>query len=496
MTKRERFLLVVLAASAALWRLVLVTYFEPLGVEPDGLGMALVFWHPAQLQAQIPHWWAEMMPIVKGYWPPVYPFLNSIVGHLIGDPLPAGRVVSALAAMFLVVVVFFTVRLLTESTSAGLAGGLLAVTAPLAVAWDVRVRPETLFNVLFLLSIFYLLCHRRRGDIRSLSLALAVGGLAACVKFEAVALLPPIAWYIWRLRKKHSFQDLGVFIPALFGWMFAGVWFAAHGFARLGDYEGSLGLSTLAQLVKWAPSIVAVLPSVLTWPVAFLAAFGVFCLARNRQQRPQLVLMSYTLLFFLFFLSIHRDWTTRHLLVMLPLWVVLAAVGWADLPRQWGLRWVVLALAAAICLFSGVSWVKAEKDRWTEVPITAAVASSRCSGTIWSDDPYLMPYYLGRDVEPLDDIALLKDGDCAILHDHFGVVRHKRTVEKSLEIIDEYMDYEIIFQDTVQHRPLAGEVVDPLVLMKKNSLRDLGPWVYWDRKLPVTINAAVVLVHK
>ncbi|MDP8222916.1 MAG: glycosyltransferase family 39 protein [Candidatus Lernaella stagnicola] len=482
-------------AVAVLWRLGLYIAYTPLGLEPDGLGLGVLFWRPDLLHAVVPDWYETLMPKVAGYWPPFYPLLNSLVGRLFDDPLFAGRVVSALSAGGLAVVLGLIVRRVTREPGADLLAALLMATAPLAVFWDTRVRPETLYLLVYsgslVFAIDYLGGARRA---RELAWATALAGIAACVKYEAVVLLPALVWlWVAHLRKKTR-REWWLVFPALIPLLLALAWMVTHSPDRVGDYRDLFSGMMLRQFPVWFGLSLAALPSVFMWPVAALTAFGYYILFRERSTRPLAFLFSYLLVAHLATIAVGYNWIARYLVTLAPFIIVPAALGWAGLPPVRWLRWGMAILALAASLYVAPQWLGAERDHWAETVLDGrAVAeivppAARC----WSDDPYLTPYWAGRDLKTLDDLDEVAAGDFVLLNDFYGALRHKRLVEKSLSRLRQRGSVKILADNTQVYTPLAGDVIDPHHLAAAPDLRALGPWTFWQRQVPIGVRTTLL----
>ena len=89
---------------------------------------------------------------------------------------------------------------------------------------------------------------------------------------------------------------------------------------------------------------------------------------------------------------------------------------------------------------------------------------------------------------------------------HFMVPPHSLQIlsavtpqEHDVVIYDEYhrlapktLKADIVEEYTATHRPLSGEVIDPVVLASVPHTRDLGPWVYWGRTKEIQVRSLLV----
>lgn len=494
MRKRDAALGLAIFVFAAALRLALYFLYRPDGLEPDGLGMALLFWGQDELSSRLPGWWGTLMPKVAGYWPPVYPWVVSVFGGLFGDPFLGARVVNALAAGGLAVLAGRISFLITEKRRVAWLAGLLLAAAPLSVAWDVRVRPEGLWSLVGMAGLYFLVRYllvRRLGN--DLVFATALFGLSACVKYESV-LVAPVLFWLWSGHvRRESRRDLPGGLAALGPWALALAWMLSHEAARSGDYGGLFSLLTFKQLPVWFGLSLAALPEALGWPVAALMLIGLAVLARDRRRRPVFWLLVYLIAAYLAAVAVGYNWLSRYLLLVLPFAVVLAAVGWAGLPRLAWLRWGMAALALIGSLFLAHQWVAAEKDQWRETIAAGQAVRDKAPPTavVWTDDPYLLPYWAGHDLRTLDKLTDVRPGEVVILSDFYGALRGKRTVDVSLAALEKAGRVEILAETSSLYTPLSGSGIDPFALAQADNLRALGPAVFWHRRLPIACRVVV-----
>lgn len=492
--KRATWPWIAVFVAAVAWRLGLFFAYRPAGVEPDGLGLAVLFSLPETLRAALPVWSESLLAKVAGYWPPGYPLANAAVGAIVGDALLAGRLVSALAAGGLAVVLGLLARDLTGQRSAGLFAGALAATTPLAVFWDTRVRPETLFWLFLAVALWQLIRYVREPR-RSVCLtwAVAASGLAACVKYEAVVLLPALLVAGVALGRDRRRRPDWRIVPALIPWALALAWLATHQQDRAGDYANLVSTTIAWQFPLWFGGTLAALPYVITWPAFALALLGVASLWSDRATRPVACLLAYLVVGYAAAIAVGYNWIARYLLLLIPPLLVAAAAGWARLPHVAWLRWGVVALTVVANLFMAQQWIAAEQDRWREtIDIGRAVAAQVPAGaTVWTDDPYLAPYWAGRDLRPLDDPAAVRPGDFFVLNDFYGALRRKALVDDTLDALGRIGPVTIISEYIHSFTPLAGDVIDPARLAQAADLRALGPDTFRDRATPITVMAVL-----
>ncbi len=474
-------------------RLGMYAHFRPEGLEPDGVGFAAQFWHASETASAIPGWWSEVMSRVAGYWPPLYSTLIGIVATFTGDPFLAGRLVSAIAAGMCAILVARLAFALTEDRLAGAFAGLLVATTPLSIAWDVRVRPESLFLVFVVATVLAFRRVNLTPTPRNWSITIAFAGLAFFTKYEAIALLPPILWFGFRrgttLKTIHRWELWVSLSP----WVAGLAWMLTHRAARIGDYGELLTADGLAQIPAWSFWTVLNALDVFLWFVAILSGVGWWRWWRSRRERSTALFVLWIGVCFVVMIAAGYNWSSRYLLLLVPSVVIPAAFGLLQIRRNsW--RAILMALVTFTNLWVAATWVRAEKDRWNEThQLARAIERDVPPGaTIWSDDPYLTPFWAKRDVLALVSDSVVKPGDYIVLHDLYGALRRGQTVRTSLA---EWVSQspEILFWTSTEHTPQSGEVIDHNDLARAGSLRKLGPRAYWKKDTPITVEA--VLLH-
>ncbi len=486
-------LLLSAAVIAVVYRLSLFYGLHTDGLAIDDLGLALQFWRPGELAARLPVWWSTVRSGVAGNWPPGYSVVVSLAAHLTGDPLVMARWINALAAGVLVLVVARTANLLAKDRAGALVAAWFAALAPLAISWDVRGRPETLFQIFFLgaqaMAIAYL-ARRRVADLIALTF---MAGVACCFKYDALLLAPGlmVCWFL-HLRA-GNLKHLAAGLPAMVGFAAALAWMLAQPGHRAGYYGELTFTGAVWQAVQWIPLTIAAWPAVATWPIAGLAVWGLVALFRQRESRAAAWWLTALMAFSVMAIGINRDWTSRHLLIVLPLTSVLAGVGWSRAPR---FGRVGAVFAVVVALYAGAqaySWVSAERSQWQESITIGRAAGRLCAQSprpvIWTDDIYLAPYWAGCDLQPLHNLDQVRPGDYVLLHELFGALRRKMLVADSLRRLGPHTK---IAQAANTFRPLSGGLFDPAELARRRSLAEVGPRVFWNRKNLVEVSTVIV----
>ncbi|MCC6157356.1 MAG: glycosyltransferase family 39 protein [Deltaproteobacteria bacterium] len=475
------------------WRVTLFRIFLPVGVEADGLGMAVLFWDSSVLASEIPNWWFRITREISGNWPPGYPLAIASLKPLLDDPLMAGRYLSAFASGVLTFVVAYASKTVSgRRDSSLLAAGLMA-TAPLSVAWDVRVRPETLFQVFFFGSIASTYVFLMRRDLVALRVLILSAGIACCIKYDGFLLVPGIIVSLRIGEREKGPLELLACLPYFAGFAIAIAWACVSPEYRM-EYYTATSVTKLAwQGVRWAPTTMAAWAVASWWPISLLSVVGIGVLTRIRAVRS-ISLYSVSMLGLIAAaICINRDWSARHILIAIPLTITLASVGFQVLPWKRAIRFAIILALWAGSAYVSADWVAAEKEIWNETigsgRTIAEIRRSNPEAVVWTDDTYLTPYWARSDLQPLNDPRLVKSGDYVLLHDVYGPLNRGTSLDEFREAIGAAV---AVAEYSSSFRPLAGGLIDPSLLAERESLADIGPAPFWHRDESVTVRALLL----
>ncbi len=169
---------------------------------------------------------------------PLYPLLAGALGSIMGNPIWAGRIVSAVAAGLLVIPCWSIFRRLAGRSTALLACALVAVMPSLApfvvawwVGWDLWVGAEPVLHLFLYSGIALFLRARARGHVGDWALAGTAFALAYLARPEAVVVfgLLGLGAAAVAVIRRSSRAAVGVAVFGLvFGLVVAPYWIYLH----------------------------------------------------------------------------------------------------------------------------------------------------------------------------------------------------------------------------------------------------------------------------
>jgi hypothetical protein len=259
------------------------------------------------------------------------------------EPVLAGRIVSLVAHVATLFPLFAAARWLTGSRAAALWSAVLYSLSPVPCRWGVRVMTDSLFGLLWWMSLAAFLESvrvRERASVRACGRTLTFGALAALTRQTGWILLPLGILGLLRARRARPRWSAAVLVlwALPLGWM---VW--------VGSFGGHGG--QVAQRFTWAASVSMIesyagdWPLFVSWPIALLAAWALF--------RPAV--------------AGQRWWWFLGVMA----WCVLGVLALQCLIQSYLARYL-LPLVGFVCILAGASLARlgAEHPRWL-LPVAA-----------------------------------------------------------------------------------------------------------------------------
>lgn len=174
----------------------------------------------------------DVPPFTVTNYPPLYMLVQAPLVSAMGPSFLYGRILSlasiALATLFLIL----TLRAITRSWLAGLAGGLLLPTLPYVLHWSVLVRIDSMALALSIMGLF---CVAQFPRSRFAGVLAALLLAAAAFTRQTYLLAAPLAAFVWLWGSGNRYRALafavtfgsivlGVF-AVLLVWTQGGIWF-------------------------------------------------------------------------------------------------------------------------------------------------------------------------------------------------------------------------------------------------------------------------------
>ena len=369
-------------------------------------------------------------------FPPLLPALLALVS---GGRQSAVDVSRGLNAAAYGVTVFLTGLLVLRCTGSGaygtLAGAAVAVSRPMLLD-AIHIWSEPLFVALSMAALFLAAEGVRRQSTPQILAAGALAGLAAMTRYAGLALAPVVVAAAIAGRRRGRRALLPAVVVATEAMLPPALWIARNlavsGTATGTRYPSAEALPDVAHdtalaLSRWAvPLAVGDRPRLLA-TVGTLAALaaGAWWASRRADadwRRPAALITGFSVLY-LAYLVAAATWTAldpideRLISPLVPPLVVLAFVGLAAAAHTWGV--FLGPRAAAAGLMAAVVWVALlgrdslvlvrrteergiggyEAARWRESPLLAALREEAPGGTLYSNDPFAVWYWTGREAQ-------------------------------------------------------------------------------------------------
>jgi hypothetical protein len=174
----------------------------------------------------------DVPPFTITNYPPLYMLAQAPLVNLYGPAFWYGRVISLISIGAATGFLILTIRAVTKSWLAGLAGGLMLLTIPYLLHWAPLVRIDSFALGLSMAGLFCAAQFPRR---RGAGLAAALLLAAAAYTRQTYLLAAPFAafWWIWSSGSRYRAMMfallfgsivLGIFVVLLV-WTQGGIWF-------------------------------------------------------------------------------------------------------------------------------------------------------------------------------------------------------------------------------------------------------------------------------
>lgn len=310
--------------------------------------------------------------------PPLFQGLVSTLVRL-GAPMVAGpRLISVVAGLASVVLVFLLGRLLFDQRTGLIAASVLAVM-PGVVLVDHNIQTDSLLVALILASVYFYVLAAASGRKRDAIISGVLLGLGVLTKEPALLVLPALAgWETWRsgglawLREERVRWTAGIGLAMGVSW-YAVQWVRAPGewFAQMFGAE-ALGRSGMTGIS--GPFLAGTVDELIwmLFPFAALLALAGLVFAGAKRRAGDKLLLVFVAVYAAFYLAVHL-----HSYYLLPLAPFLAlAIGrlCAGLLRQrvprTGVRVALVVSLVAAMAFGSVLTMGGQKwGRWSPMSL-------------------------------------------------------------------------------------------------------------------------------
>lgn len=275
---------------------------------------------------------------------PFYPFFSHFLSFLISEREISAKIISMLMGSLGCLPVYFAAKELYNKR-AGCFAVLLFSCSPLLFPWSIRIATES--NFIFFMCCSYLYCVKyiKKTTLLNLSLAVFFSGLCLLSRPEGLLFLPILfLMYLHYLNKifrqiqkkkklppKVIGAKIAIIFLSLIPFFVFLIWISHQNEFMYGSMfvkynsKPNPGRSLIHLL-----NYIKIFPHIIAWPVFALWIYGHMADLKNRLcrlNRPILLLDLYLFAAIFFTMSIHRFWTTRHIMMLIPLVVIGSAGG-------------------------------------------------------------------------------------------------------------------------------------------------------------------------
>jgi hypothetical protein len=303
-------------------------------------------------------------------WPPLYPVLATTLSFIVGSMETAGKLVSLISNIALLIPLFFLTMRLFGRTAAMFAG-LIFTISPVVLRWSVRVMTDSLFAFLLFTGLWlFLLCYEavyeKKSSLSRVGPAfIIVSVLAALTRYQGL-LLFPLALMLLVMAVLHNRKSFPVLALSSLLWLAVPLWMLIAGFGhtkQFAERTATTALSTFFAYFNNFESFIAYFPYFLTYPVALLFLYGIFNQFRKtgdgkssdhettplNLRKVFFVLFLYVLLAILVAQSMFSSFQSRYLLPVIMCVIVYAGYGLRLVEKKFGerKRWVYSIILVA-----------------------------------------------------------------------------------------------------------------------------------------------------
>ena len=430
--------------------------------------LLLINWNTAEYSDSIYY----MLQVLDGSWPPLYPASIRLLNFIFNDLEFTAKLLSILAGA-LSVFPLYLIGKQVYNQKAGLYAVLLYSVSPLALQWSIRIKPDAIFGLFFLLAIYFAIRLYHSQQRKDLIWFTFMAGLSTLAKVYGVLLLPLlILLYVLYLRK-NSLKQLALSLV----WVGAIPWFLL--LAWLLQYEACIPLYASQAFVGCEKGLIA-LGSFLgvnlifhveafvwaaTVPILLCACFGVYQNLHSSGNKTDirnfwLGVCIYLLIAWFATLSTYSVWghlDTRHYYGVMPLIVLLAGYGIYSIGYHAGKRWLLLALLVGCILFNSVFSAAAlyyQRDAFGDVKRAAVYAHSELQGeTIFTDEGPKTSFWAHCPCRSYLHKEEIQPGQYVILHSFYT------DIDREESYLASRFETEIIYETTSSIRPLLTDLL-------------------------------------
>ena len=387
----------------------------------------------------------------------------------------AARFISILSGSICTVPVFLTGRLIFNRRT-GIYAALLYIFSPIAMRWDLRSMSDSLFTLLFMSSLYFIVRYYCGSSKRWLFLGVFVAGLAMLTRYQGLALAPVLALLLLREIREKRYAAVLTALPAIVPWLVFLWWvliYRGSGHGR--QYQESVA-GIFAYLEAVAGYLFA-LPYALTYPVFALLCYGAYRAWKVERGRAFLLLSCALFVLWLVMHTAIRFLVVRYFMPLFPLAMILAAYGITSLKRERAV--LVVLLSISIAASGAVLYL--QRDSFGDIKRAAEWVrfNVRPQARLYASDigGYKTIFWARRPVEVLSPETALRTGDYLVLNSFYV------SISETEERLGEEFNFERLYETTSTVVPLLPDITNPagytnalgwkLVRFKKNEFKSV-----------------------
>ncbi|HIE43967.1 MAG TPA: hypothetical protein EYP78_04125 [Candidatus Omnitrophica bacterium] len=385
------------------------------------------------------------------FWPPLYTLLIKLFNFFCGDLELSGRFVSILAGSICVYPVYWIGKLIFNRKVA-IYTAILYIFSPVVFRWNLRVMSDSLFTLLFLGSLVFLLRFYFDPEGKWLLLGFFGAGLASLTRYEGIALIPLIMFLWIREIDKKRYKSLFTSLWGLFPWLLLGWWLNYRGFGHFTQHKERMAESLLSNLFMYLTEIegyILTIPYILTYPIFIFFCYGAYKAKNLQRGKILLLVLFYLLILWLITHSTLRSFQTRYFLPLVPLFLILAGYGLSYAKRG--------RLAFGVCLGISIIFSSAvlfyQRDTFGEVQRASLwIKYNVKRDTIFSDELHKTQFWSGKKIKPLESRDI-RAGDYLVIHSFYS------PLSQAINYFQKRYEVKVVYQTTSSIIPLLSDLV-------------------------------------
>jgi len=390
-------------------------------------------------------------------WPPLYSFVIKAFNLFLNNLETSGQFASILSGSLVMLPIYGIGKLIFDRKT-GIYASILYLFSPVALSSDLRVATDSLFTLLFLASLLFLLKFWFNPEARWLLFGFFLAGLASLTRYQGFALVPLIiSLGIREIKEKRYKSVLISFLGGVIPWLLLGWWVNYRGFGNLGLYQERVGktvLSTLSGYLSIGESFVVTIPYMLTYPIFAFFCYGVHKAKNLPPGRVLLRVFFYLLILWLIAHSAFRILQTRYFLPLIPLFLLLAGYGFTRVRKER----LALGICLAISIFFSSAVLFCQRDSFGDVKRTALWTKNNVKAeVIFSDEFHKTAFWSTKEVKYLDSKDI-KTGDYLVVHSFYS------NLSPMINYLQKKYEVEVVYETTSRIIPLLPDLLNPPIL--------------------------------